>query len=144
MEVVSWGRGLLIRHRPAKRTVPGALALVSLLSLGLAVTAWTTRPFARVRQSPDANLVTLSIVGTNDVHGNIFPRNDHGGLAVLGGYIRNLRTAREDEGGAVLLIDAGDTFQGGIESNLIKRRRGGCRCVQRDGLHSSGHRQSRI
>jgi hypothetical protein len=34
---------------------------------------------------------------------------------LLGGYLRNLRTVREAEGGAVLLIDAGNTFQGGIE-----------------------------
>ena len=32
--------------------------------------------------------------------------------------MRNLRAARAADGGAVLLIDAGDTFQGGIESNL--------------------------
>ena len=31
---------------------------------------------------------------------------------------RNLRAARAADGGAVLLIDAGDTFQAGIESNL--------------------------
>jgi 5'-nucleotidase len=41
-----------------------------------------------------------------------------GGLTVLGGYIANLRAARAADGGGVLLLDAGDTFQGGIESNL--------------------------
>jgi 2',3'-cyclic-nucleotide 2'-phosphodiesterase (5'-nucleotidase family) len=41
-----------------------------------------------------------------------------GSLVVLGGYIDNLRAARAADGGAVLLLDAGDTFQGGIESNL--------------------------
>ena len=62
--------------------------------------------------------VTLSIVGTTDVHGRVFPRDGRGGVAQFGGYLRNLRAAREREGGAVLLLDAGDTFQGGIESNL--------------------------
>ena len=41
-----------------------------------------------------------------------------GGLTVLGGYVDNLRAARAADGGAVLVLDAGDTFQGGIESNL--------------------------
>src|SRR5262249_52252653 len=41
-----------------------------------------------------------------------------GGLTVLGGYIANLREARAGDGGGVVLLDAGDTFQGGIESNL--------------------------
>ena len=61
---------------------------------------------------------TLSIVGTTDVHGRVFPRDGRGGVAQLGGYLHNLRAARGRDGGAVLLLDAGDTFQGGIESNL--------------------------
>jgi 2',3'-cyclic-nucleotide 2'-phosphodiesterase (5'-nucleotidase family) len=63
--------------------------------------------------------VTISIVGTNDLHGRVFT-DDQGraGLTVLGGYIDNLRAARAADGGAVLVLDAGDTFQGGIESNL--------------------------
>ena len=62
--------------------------------------------------------VTLSIVGTTDLHGRVFPTNGRGGVALLGGYLRNLRAARALDGGAVLLLDAGDTFEGGIESNL--------------------------
>jgi len=55
--------------------------------------------------------VTLSIVSTNDVHGRIQQ------LPLLGGYLRNLRAARAQDGGAVLLLDAGDMFQGTLESN---------------------------
>ncbi|HET9358387.1 MAG TPA: hypothetical protein VFO58_01495, partial [Vicinamibacterales bacterium] len=62
--------------------------------------------------------ITLSIVGTNDLHGGILQRGDRGGLALLGGYVSNLRAARARDGGAVLLIDAGDMFQGTLESNL--------------------------
>jgi 5'-nucleotidase len=63
--------------------------------------------------------VTLSIVGTNDLHGRLFTDDQgRGGLTVLGGYVDNLRAARAADGGAVLVLDAGDTFQGGIESNL--------------------------
>jgi 5'-nucleotidase len=63
--------------------------------------------------------LTLSIVGTNDLHGHLFTdEQGRGGLTVLGGYVDNLRAARAADGGAVLVLDAGDTFQGGIESNL--------------------------
>ena len=62
--------------------------------------------------------VTLSIVGTTDLHGRVFPRDGHGGVALLGGYLRNLRAARAADGGAVLLLDAGDTFQGGVTSDI--------------------------
>ena len=51
-------------------------------------------------------------------HGGILQREDRGGLALLGGYASNLRAARARDGGAVLLIDAGDMFQGTLESNL--------------------------
>lgn len=62
--------------------------------------------------------ITLSIVGTNDLHGVVLPRNGRGGLSVLAGYLNNLRAARAADGGAVMLIDAGDTFLGTVESNL--------------------------
>src|SRR6185369_832792 len=39
-------------------------------------------------------------------------------LPVLGGYLANLRRARARDGGGVLLLDAGDMFQGTLESNL--------------------------
>jgi 5'-nucleotidase len=68
--------------------------------------------------APVAPVITLSIVGTNDLHGGIVQRGDRGGLALLGGYVANLRAARARDGGAVLLLDAGDMFQGTLESNL--------------------------
>ena len=80
--------------------------------------------FGVVRTAPaDAGRITLSIVGTNDLHGRIFTdRFGRGGLRVLGGFVENLRAARAADGGALLLLDAGDTFQGGIESNLSEGR----------------------
>jgi 5'-nucleotidase len=63
-------------------------------------------------------VVTLSIVGTTDLHGYALERDGRGGLEILAGYVRNVRHARASDGGAVLLVDAGDTYQGGIESNL--------------------------
>lgn len=62
--------------------------------------------------------VTISIVGTTDLHGRVFADQGRGGLALLGGYLANLRAARAADGGGVVLVDSGDTFQGGIESNL--------------------------
>jgi 5'-nucleotidase len=53
--------------------------------------------------------VEISIVGTSDLHGRL------GALPVLGGYLRALRAARQ---GRVVLVDAGDMFQGTLESNL--------------------------
>lgn len=59
-----------------------------------------------------AGTVTLSILGTNDLHGALER------LPVLAGYVANLRAARSADGGGVLLIDAGDMFQGTLESNI--------------------------
>jgi 5'-nucleotidase len=84
---------------------------VAALALGLGVCG-----AAPAATSPD--VVTLSIVATTDLHGNLVPPDGRGGLAAFGGYVRNLRTARADDGGAVILVDSGDTFQGGIESDL--------------------------
>src|SRR5262249_22466625 len=57
---------------------------------------------------------TLTIVGTNDLHGQIER------VAILAGFVANVRAARAADGGAVLLIDAGDMFQGTLESNLAE------------------------
>lgn len=61
---------------------------------------------------------TISIVATTDLHGAVVPRGDRGGVAMLGGYLRNLHAARSRDGGGVLLVDSGDLFQGTLESNL--------------------------
>ncbi|MEQ1757385.1 MAG: 5'-nucleotidase C-terminal domain-containing protein [Vicinamibacterales bacterium] len=72
----------------------------------------------RAQSAVPSGPLTLSIVGTNDVHGYVFENRGRGGVSVLGGYVRNLRAARAADGGAVMLLDAGDTYQGGIESDL--------------------------
>jgi 5'-nucleotidase len=58
--------------------------------------------------------VTISVVGTSDLHGHI------AALPWLGGYLENLRKVRKETGGAVVLLDAGDMFQGTLESNLAE------------------------
>lgn len=57
---------------------------------------------------------TISIVGTNDLHGQL----DR--LPLFGGFMKNLREARAADGGGVLLVDAGDLFQGTLESNIAE------------------------
>jgi len=68
----------------------------------------------------ESDIVVLSIVGTNDVHGELLPSRRKGGLTTFSGYVAALRAAREQDGGAMLLIDAGDMWQGTLESNLVE------------------------
>ncbi len=86
---------------------------------GLTLLTWSLAdgPSALTAQALEGR-VTISIVGTTDLHGRIFSDDGRGGLALLGGYLANLRAARAADGGAVLLVDSGDTYQGAIESNL--------------------------
>jgi 2',3'-cyclic-nucleotide 2'-phosphodiesterase (5'-nucleotidase family) len=69
-------------------------------------------------QPASTPLVTLSIVGTNDLHGGIVAKDGNGGLALFGGYVKNLRAVRARDGGAVVLVDGGDMFQGTLESSV--------------------------
>jgi len=56
--------------------------------------------------------VVISVVATNDLHGKVAY------LPILAGYLANLRDVRAADGGGVVLVDAGDMFQGTLESNL--------------------------
>ncbi len=62
--------------------------------------------------------ITLSVVSTNDIHGVLLPIDGNRGLSLFAGYVANLRETRAEDGGDVLLIDAGDMWQGTLESNL--------------------------
>jgi len=77
-------------------------------------------PRAQPSATAPPGLVTISIVGTNDLHGGLLEREGRGGLALLGGYLKQLRDVRARDGGAVLAVDAGDMFQGTLESNLTE------------------------
>ena len=57
--------------------------------------------------------LTLTVVGTNDLHGRV------GALPVLAGYLGVLRALRADDG-ALVVLDGGDMFQGTLESNLLE------------------------
>jgi 2',3'-cyclic-nucleotide 2'-phosphodiesterase (5'-nucleotidase family) len=77
-----------------------------------AIVLGTVLLVAAPTRAGEATRITISIVGTNDLHGHIetLPR--------LGGYLTNLRRKRLADGGGVVLLDAGDMFQGTLESNL--------------------------
>jgi 2',3'-cyclic-nucleotide 2'-phosphodiesterase (5'-nucleotidase family) len=89
-----------------------------LLALALVACQRTPTTISTDAQPSSATKVTISIVGTNDLHGHYLAKDGRGGLAVLGGYLKNLRAARAKDGGGVLLLDGGDAFQGTLESNL--------------------------
>jgi len=69
--------------------------------------------------APDADHVVISVLGTNDVHGELIPQPGRGGLTTFSGYVSAVREARAQDG-AVLLVDAGDMWQGTLESNLTE------------------------
>src|SRR5438094_6772177 len=91
-----------------------ALTTLSACAVALAALGCTSPQ----RAANATGAITLSVVGTNDLHGGVLADHGRGGLALLDGYLRNLRAARSRDGGAVLLVDAGDLFQGTLESNL--------------------------
>jgi 5'-nucleotidase len=71
------------------------------------------RPVGHEPQPPArGHAVTISIVGTNDLHGALER------LPLFAGFVANLRAARAADGGGVVLVDGGDMFQGTLESNL--------------------------
>jgi 5'-nucleotidase len=90
------------------------------LSVALALCTLAACPMSSTTPTPRPARVTLSILGTNDIHGHLLAEGDLGGLAVMAGYFANVRAARAADGGAVLLVDAGDDWQGTMESNLAE------------------------
>jgi 5'-nucleotidase len=77
-------------------------------------------------RSTDPGQVTIAVVGINDFHGSLLPRERKlpdgtkvasGGAAVLSTMIAHLR---EEMNGNVLVVDAGDEWQGTLESNSSK------------------------
>ena len=94
------------------------------------------------RRSVDSRRSLL--VGTSDLHGGVLPEGGRaaGSRSSTGMSATSARRDRAD-GGGVLLVDAGDLFQGTLESNLNEgagRRLG----LQRHRLRGRRHRQPRV
>ena len=93
--------------------------LILLLLLACLTSCSAIQPHSE-STADDAGAITISVVGTNDIHGALLGSAGGGGMELLSGYISNLRAARANDGGALLLIDAGDMWQGTLESNLTE------------------------
>ena len=91
--------------KPVRRSVFPLIVLSLLLALVLA-------PLASQGQTPDR--VHITVLGTTDLHGNIYPldyytdKPDNRGLAKVATLIRRVRA----ENSNVVLVDSGDTIQG--------------------------------
>jgi len=107
------------RQQPPERTRDDAdrrssrhRHLARLALCGLLVLAAACRP--RPEEPPPAGPITLTIVGTSDLHGHLRA------LPLLATHLGALRRERAADGGGVVLVDAGDMFQGTLESNLVE------------------------
>ena len=79
-----------------------------------------------------AEIVKLTVVHTNDIHGGINPSDATfmnrefpprlGGAASMVTMLRRIREEVEASGGHFLMVDAGDTFQGTPVGTLTKGR----------------------
>ncbi|MBZ0234077.1 MAG: bifunctional metallophosphatase/5'-nucleotidase [Deltaproteobacteria bacterium] len=96
-----------LRNRPA-------LYVAALACVLAACPAKNEPPSPRGPVQPRTGTITLTIIGTNDLHGAV----DR--LPILAGYVANVRARRAADGGELLLIDAGDMFQGTLASNLTE------------------------
>ncbi len=101
----------------ARVNLPRAMFTAAIAGFGV-ILGCSQPPAKRDQVSPrpppkaQPGAVTISIIGTNDLHGALER------LPLFAGYIGNLRATRERDGGGVVLVDAGDMFQGTLESNI--------------------------
>ena len=86
------------------------LAVLALVAAGCARPVPPAAAPAAATDAGDARLLT--VVATTDVHGHVET------LPWLSGHLATLRALRRADGGGVLLVDAGDMWQGTLESNL--------------------------
>lgn len=129
--------------RPSARTITSPLRSVAAAAMLVTLATATHCSHGPRRASPpeDAeaesvalpsaghDVETIAIVGTNDIHGALASQElktretegvaptDYraGGVAVLSSYLKVLR---EEFGRSLIWLDAGDEFQGSLESNL--------------------------
>ena len=107
-----------------RRPAAWGLGLLLLLLLAGACAA----PAPKTPAPPPAEPVTITVVSTTDIHGDVVVDRQkdkggeeltRGGLALVGGFLDNLRQALGDR---VLLLDGGDTWQGTLISSHTKGR----------------------
>ncbi|MFN0205860.1 MAG: bifunctional metallophosphatase/5'-nucleotidase [Planctomycetota bacterium] len=103
-----------------------ALLLVPAATLSAILTFLAAGPAAALNRGADGS-VKFIILHTNDIHGQVLPRDARdrkdekiGGIAALDAYITKERAAAEKAGAKLLLIDSGDWYQGTPEGNYKK------------------------
>lgn len=109
-------------RRPARRRRTASVVLASGLVWLSGCRAVALHP-AVAPESAARAPIHLTLVGTNDLHGWVLEQRDvlpqgtlrYGGLALFSSYLEVLR---EENPGGVVLVDAGDLFQGTLVSNL--------------------------
>jgi 5'-nucleotidase/UDP-sugar diphosphatase len=88
-------------------------SLIIILSFALPLSMAV--PEGKVSAAPPIP-VTFTILHTNDFHGQLEPSGSNPGLARVANTVNNVRTAVGEDN--VLLVDAGDEFQGSLLSNI--------------------------
>ncbi len=75
-------------------------------------------------QDVAAREVSITLLHTSDLHGFVFPVTDYDGNKEVGGILRLASAIESEREGLhnVLLLDSGDTYQGGAESLLTRGR----------------------
>ncbi len=72
------------------------------------------------------DLVQITILHTNDLHGHVIPEKVRGwpirtgGYAVFASWVKEQRAKNEEKGVATILLDAGDVYAGTPEGNLTR------------------------
>ncbi len=108
---------------------PGDRSIFLLITLILLLSSCSS-PSKNENSKQTHDLETIVILGTNDLHGAILPSTlntreeagktqsiqyQAGGIAVLSSFIQILRSEFQEH---LIWLDAGDQFQGSVESNL--------------------------
>ncbi|MBI5368300.1 MAG: bifunctional metallophosphatase/5'-nucleotidase [Planctomycetes bacterium] len=112
--------------RPSRRAVAAPAAACAAVMLGLAAALLLC---GCPSVAPGSDLARILILHTNDLHGQVrplslaarppdLPARTVGGFPALSRYLRAARAEAQAAGRAVLLVDAGDCYQGTPEGDM--------------------------
>ena len=105
-----------VSRRTATVTLAIGVAFTATLILLFALGALNV-PLAQAQSTAPGDVATITLLHTNDFHGNLEPAGSNPGMARVAQVVEDVRT----EVGAdnVVLLDAGDIMQGTLLSNLF-------------------------
>ncbi|MDC3378864.1 bifunctional metallophosphatase/5'-nucleotidase [Planctomycetota bacterium] len=106
------------QHSPARRSGGWLPFFVAMGVAGWMAVLAGLQTEAKHGAQENAAPVALTILHTNDLHGQVLASGSRPGLVALSGTIRRERAAALQRGEAVLLLDAGDLFKGTPEGDL--------------------------